>query len=97
MQYPITSYQLVAAVGTYGYRPDEASNIVSDLIAEGRIDLSGAMLNVRNPTDPDSYMLTGLCREARGGTAGFISRYKIREFLDQILQRTRVHGGSRRH
>lgn len=96
MQFPITTYQLTAAVGTYGFRPDEATNIVNDLVTEGRIDLSGAMLNIRNPTDPDSHMLAGLCREARGGTAGYVSRYKIREYLDAILRRTNVHGGSRR-
>lgn len=97
MQFPITSYQMVAAVGTYGYRPDEATSIVNDLVTEGRISMSGSMLNIRNPSDPDSHMLAGLCREARGGTAGYVSRYKIREYLDQVLRRTLVHGGSRRH
>ena len=96
MQFPITNYQLVAAIGTYGYRPDEAATIVKDLEGEGRIDLSGSMLNICNPTDPDSNMLAGLCREARGGTAGYVSRYKIREYLDQILRRSSTHGSSRR-
>lgn len=96
MQFPITRYQLVAAVEIYGFRPQEAERIIVDLESEGRIDLSGSMLNVPNPTDPDAPMLAGLCREARGGSAGSVGSYKIREYLQTVHQRAARHGTSRR-
>jgi hypothetical protein len=96
MQFPITRYQLVAAVESYGFQTQEAERIITDLETEGRIDLSGSMLNVRNPTDPDAPMLTGLCKEARGATAGQVGNDKIREYLKGVLQRAGTHGRSRR-
>ena len=95
MQFPITRYQLVAAIGTYGVRPGDAEQVVIRLEGEGRIDLSGSMLHVRNPTDPDAPMLVGLCREARGGSAGSVGTYKIQEYLKAVHQRAAMHGSSR--
>ena len=37
MQFPITRYQLVAAVETYGFRTDEAERIIADLEGEPRV------------------------------------------------------------
>jgi len=96
MQFPLTRYQLVAAIETYGFRTQEAERIVADLETEGRISLSGSMLDVRNPTDPDAAMLTGLCKEARGATAGQVGKDKIREYLQGVQQRSSAHGASRR-
>jgi hypothetical protein len=97
MQFPITRYQLVEAIEAYGFQAADAERIVSDLEGEGRIDLSGSMLAVNNPTDPDAPLLTGLCERARGGDAGRASTYKIREFLQGVKQRASKHGRSRRH
>jgi hypothetical protein len=95
MQFPITRYQLVAAIERYGFLPNDAKRIVVDLEGEGRIDLSGSMLNVRNPTDPDAPMLVGFCREARGGSAGSVGTYKIKEYLQSIHRNAAKHGSSR--
>jgi hypothetical protein len=95
MQFPITRYQLVAAIGTYGFRPADAERIVTSLEGEGRIDLGGSMLHVRNPTDPDAPLLLGLCREARGGSAGSVSTYKIKEYLGAVHLHATMHGSSR--
>lgn len=95
MQFPITRYQLVAAVETYGFRADEAERIIADLEGAGRIDLSGSMLNVKNPTDPDAPMLAGLCQAARGGSTGSVGNDKIREYLRDVKQRAGTHGTSR--
>ncbi len=96
MQFPITRYQLVAAIQIYGFRPDGATRIIADLEGEGRIDLSGSMLNIRNPTDIDTPILAGMCREARGASAGSVGTYKIKEYLEDIHRRAGTHGGSRR-
>lgn len=96
MQFPITRYQLVAAVESYGFTPSDAERIVTDLEGEGRIDLTGSMLSIRNPTDSDAPLLAGLCARARGGSAGSVGTYKIHEYLKDLQERARMHGGSRR-
>ncbi|MFQ5806447.1 MAG: hypothetical protein ACE5I3_08355 [Phycisphaerae bacterium] len=96
MLFPITRYQLVAAIETFGFRTNEAERIVTDLDGEGRIVLTASMLQVRNPTDPDAPVLAGLCREARGGSAGSVGTYKIKEYLQAVHQRAGTHGFSYR-
>lgn len=84
MQFPITRYQLEAAVERYGFRPEQAQQIVADLESEGQIELGGSMLSVRSPTDPGAAALVELCRAARGGSAGSVGAYRIREFLQAL-------------
>ena len=96
MQFPITRCQLNAAVEVYGFADQDARRIVAALEAAGRISLTGSMLEVHNPTDPDAACLAGICREARGGSAGSVGHYKIREYLGEMLARASSHGTSRR-
>ena len=96
MQFPITRNQLVDAVGTYGFRPDQSARIVADLVGEGRISLDGSMLRIRNPTAPDAQILAGFCRAARGASAGNVSGYKIKEYLNDIHRNAAKHGSSRK-
>lgn len=96
MQFPVTRYQLIAGVGKFGFGPADAQQIVAALETEGRIELSGSMLHIKNPTDPDAQSLAGLCREARGATSGAVGTYKIREYLQIALKNASKHGSSRR-
>jgi hypothetical protein len=94
MQFPITRYQLLAAIQVYGFRPDEAERIVTALELEGRVELSGSMLYIHNPTDADAMVIAGLCRKARGASPGHVGIYRIKEYLDGVLHRANVHGVS---
>jgi hypothetical protein len=96
MQFPVTRYQLIAAVETFGFRPTDAQQIVTALEAEGRIELSGSMLHIEHPDDPDAPAIAGLCREARGASAGSAGHYKIQEYLQHTLAHASQHGSSRR-
>lgn len=96
MMFPITRHQLAAAIGSYGFRPEDGEQVIRLLEGEGRVELTGSMLRVLNPTDPDAPILTGLCRAARGGSSGSVGSYKIREYIQAMLDRAPVHGASRR-
>lgn len=96
MQFPITRSQLAAAICSCEFTAGDAEKIIDTLEGDGRIALSGSMLDVKNPTAPDAPSLSGLCREARGGSAGSVGTNKIREYLKGVLDGAPKAGSSRR-
>ena len=96
MQFPVTRHQLIAGVESFGFKLTDAEKIVKSLETEGRIELSGSMVSINNPTDQDAQVLAGLCRESHGATAGSVGANKITEYLTHTLENARKHGSSAR-
>lgn len=94
MTFPLTRAQLVNAIANTGYDVQAADRLVNDLVGSGRISLSGSMIVIQNPTDYDAGVLVGLCRAARGGTAGGVSNYKVREYLENLTRLAAQRGQS---
>ncbi|MFO0837273.1 MAG: hypothetical protein U1D55_02010 [Phycisphaerae bacterium] len=97
MQIPATRLQLVGEIQSrYGYSAAESAQIVERLEGEGLIALDGSMIDIRNPTRPDSPMLVGLIYQAVGRSSGSASTDKIRDYLAQFVRLSAAQGASRR-
>ena len=96
MQFPVTRVQLRSAIESYGFRPQQANRLINDMEGSGRIDLSGSMLSIPNPTDPDAPMIIGLAQSARGGASGSVGWYKVKEYLDLMSRKAATRGASSR-
>ena len=96
MRIAVNREQLLSAVESLGFQIPDAEQIIGTLEAQGRIELTGSMVNVRNPSDPDGPMIAGLCQHARGASPGSVGTYKIREYLAGLLSPATTRGGSGR-
>ena len=94
--FPVTKVQLAHAIEGYGFNERQARRIVIDLEGEGRLALSGSMVKILHPTDPDAEFLKAICQRARGGSPCGIGTYKLVEYLRHIHSVKDKAGGSRR-
>lgn len=85
MMLPITRYQLCSAIEKFDFTPKKADRIVWALEQMGRLESSGSMIKITNPTAPDSEYIRGLVEGTRGtGPGGRSSSYKVKEYLLHI-------------